>query len=241
MRCLLVDAGQKRILIDTGIGNKQSKSFFKYYTEPSDFTLETSLIGAGFSFDDITDVVLTHLHFDHCGGCVNLGPDKKPFAAFKNATLHIGRQQWNWALNPNFREAPSFLPENILPLQDLYKINFMEYEQELFPGLRIKLFNGHTDGQVIPYLRIKDKTLVYCADLFPSTAHVPLTYNMAYDTRPLLTIEDKTRFFDEIDIENTVLFFEHDLYTECCTLLKTNKGFVVDKKFTLMQFVESLS
>lgn len=237
MRCLLVVNGDRKILIDTGIGNKQSKNFLRYYTEKTEYSLESSINSAGYSFDDITDVVLTHLHFDHCGGSIQYNENKELVPAFKNAIIHTSRQQWEWALHPNERENPSFLQENIYPIQESGKLQLFDKEHELFPDFQVKLYNGHTEGQVIPHINVNGKTIVFCADLFPSTAHLPLPYIMAYDTRPLLTVEDKKRFFKEALENEYVLFFEHDLYTECCTITETDKGIGVKERFTLKEFL----
>ncbi len=236
MRCLLVVDGDRKILIDTGIGNKQSKNFIRYYTEKTDYSLQSSLEKHGFGFDDITDIVLTHLHFDHCGGCVRYNENNEPILAFPNATIHASKQQLEWSLNPNDRESPSFLKENILPILESGKLNLIDKEQELFPGFYLKLYNGHTDGQIIPHIHVNDKIFVFGADLFPSTTHIPIPYIMAYDTRPLLTIDDKKRFFAGINLQDLVVFFEHDLYVECCTLIDTDKGVKADKTFTLDEY-----
>lgn len=237
MRCLLVVNGDRKILIDTGIGTKQSKNFLRYYTEKTDYSLESSLNSLGFQMEDITDIVLTHLHFDHCGGSIKYNENKELVPAFINATIHTSRQQWEWAQSPNERENPSFLQENIEPIIQSGKLQLFENECELFPDFNVKLYNGHTDGQVIPHINVNGKTLVFCADLFPSTAHLPLSYIMAYDTRPLLTVEDKKRFFKEALENDYVLFFEHDLYTECCTITETEKGIGVKERFTLKEFL----
>ncbi|OQX99010.1 MAG: MBL fold metallo-hydrolase [Bacteroidetes bacterium 4572_117] len=239
MRCLLVVDGNRKILIDTGIGTKQSKGFLKYYTEKTEYTLENSLNSFGFKLTDITDIVLTHLHFDHCGGCIQYNDNEGFTLTFPNAIIHTSKQQWQWAQNPNEREEPSFLKENIDPIKESGKLRLFDKEHELFPNFYVKLFNGHTDGQVIPHIKINGKTLVFCADLFPSTAHLPLPYIMAYDTRPLISIEDKKRFFKEAIKNDYVLFFEHDLYTECCTLTETDKGAWAKDKFSLAEFLKS--
>lgn len=239
MRCLLVVDGDRKILIDTEIGNKQSKSFLKYYTEKTEYTLESSLNLHGFNLSDITDIVLTHLHFDHCGGCIRYNDNKELVLTFPNAIIHTSKQQWEWAQNPKERESPSFLKENIYPIKESGKLNLFDTEHELFPNFHIKLFNGHTDGQVIPHINVNGKTLVFCADLFPSTAHLPLPYVMAYDSRPILTINDKKRFFKNAIEQDYVLFFEHDLYTECCTLTKTDKGIRAKDTFRLADFFQN--
>jgi glyoxylase-like metal-dependent hydrolase (beta-lactamase superfamily II) len=239
MRCLLVIDGERKILIDTGIGTKQSKNFLRYYTEKSENTLENSLRKIGVETDEITDIVLTHLHFDHCGGCIKLDEQKEPVLAFPNASIHTSKQQWEWAQKPNERENPSFLTENIIPIEQSGKLHLFDKEHELFPDFYVKLFNGHTDGQVVPHINVNGKTLVFCADLFPTTVHLPLPYIMAYDTRPLLTVEDKRRFFKEALAKDYVLFFEHDLHTECCTVMETEKGIGVKDTFTLEEFMNN--
>lgn len=234
MRCLLIVDGDRKILIDTGIGRKQSEKFFSNYYLNGDATLDSSLANAGFTVDDITDVILTHLHFDHCGDAVRYNEDKSGFiATFKNAVYHIGRKQWEWATHPNNREKASFLKENILPIQESGKLNLIEDDGELFPGISIRMFYGHTDGQVIPFIRKDDTTIVYMADLLPSTAHIPLPYVMSYDTRPLITLEEKEKILTEAADNGYVLFFEHDLYHECCTVEKTEKGVRMKEAFRL--------
>jgi glyoxylase-like metal-dependent hydrolase (beta-lactamase superfamily II) len=225
MRCLLIVDGDRRILIDCGIGDKQSEKFFSNYFLNGDDTLEKSLAVHGFTVDDITDVILTHLHFDHAGGAVRWNSDRTGYeVTFKNATYHTRRQQWEWATGPNNREKASFLKENILPILEKGILNLVETDGELFPGVAYRLFNGHTDGQVIPFISYNGKTVVYMADLLPSVAHIPLPYVMSYDTRPLITLAEKEAFMAEAAREGYVLFFEHDIRYECCTVEATEKG-----------------
>ena len=235
MRCLLAVDGNRKILIDTGIGNKQDEKFFGYYYLNGDDTLKKSLAKHNFTFDDITDVVLTHLHFDHCGGSVIYNENKELVPAFKNAKFWVSKQQWKWATEPNNREKASFLKENILPIES--KIEFIDKDTEIYPNLSLKLFNGHTDGQIIPHIKYKDKTIVFMGDLLPATAHIPLAWVVGYDTRPLLSLEDKEKFFKEAIDNDYVLFFEHDLYNECCTLKNTEKGVRLDKTFNLSEIL----
>ena len=235
MRCLLVVDGDRKILIDNGIGNKQDEKFLKHYYLNGDDTLEKSLEKVGYTTDDITDMVLTHLHFDHCGGSiVKLGDDPyKP--AFKNATYWISQEQWEWATKPNRREKASFLKENIFPIEESGQLKIVEHEGAIFPGIDVKFYNGHTDGQMIPFIRYNGKTIVFMADLLPSAAHVPMPYIMAYDTKPLIKLKDKERFFEEAINNEYVLFLEHDLYNECCTIHQTEKGPRVKETFKLSE------
>ncbi len=237
MRCLLVETGERKVLIDTGMGDKQSEKFFSHYYPNGEESLESSLHKNGFSFNDITDVIITHLHFDHVGGAVKYDDAGQLVPTFPNATYHISRAHWELALNPNRREKASFLPENFMPLKEHGCLNLIEQEQELLPGIELKIFNGHTEGQIIPIIHYKDKKLVFAADLFPATAHIPMPYIMSYDTRPLVTLQDKERFFRENLNPKTAVFFEHDLYNECCTLQETEKGVRAGKTFSLKEFL----
>jgi len=224
MRCLLIVDGDRKILIDSGVGDKQDAKFFGHYDLNGDDTLEQSLQRYGFSPEDITDHILTHLHFDHVGGSVRYNTNGELVPTFPNATYWISRAQWEWATNPNRREKASFLTENILPIIEKAKLSFIEKEGEILPNVQVLLYNGHTDGQVIPVVNCNGKSIAYMGDLLPSTAHIPMPYVMSYDTRPLITLEDKKDFFERAVNGEWVLFFEHDLYHECCTLQDTPKG-----------------
>jgi len=237
MRCLLVIDGERKILIDNGIGEKQDHKFLKHYYLSGDDTLEKSLAIHNITFEDITDVVLTHLHFDHCGGSIKYNDKKELVPTFSNATYHTSKQQWEWANYPNRRERASFLKENIRPIKDSGKLNLFVTDTELFPNFKVKLFNGHTDGQVIPFINVNSRTIVYCADLFPSVAHLPIPFVMAYDTRPLLTLKEREDFFKEAIENDYVLFFEHDINNECCSLHETEKGVREKEIFTLAEFM----
>jgi glyoxylase-like metal-dependent hydrolase (beta-lactamase superfamily II) len=233
MRCLLIDDGERVILIDNGIGDKQDEKFLKHYYLNGDFSLESSLKDHGYTTDDITDMVLTHLHFDHCGGSIKYNENKELVPAFKNANYWVSRAQYEWATNPNRREKASFLKENILPIKESGQLNIIEEEGEFIPNIVAKIYNGHTQGQIIPHVKINGKTLAYTADLFPSTAHIPMPWIMAYDTKPLITLKDREHFFKESLETDTILFFEHDLYNECCTLEMTERGVKVKETFSL--------
>lgn len=237
MRCLLVVEGDRRILIDNGIGDKQDEKFLKHYHLNGEATLEGSLEKAGYTPDDITDMVLTHLHFDHCGGSIVKTGEDRYEPAFKNATYWISKPQWEWAVHPNRREKASFLKENILPIKESGQLKLVEKDQDLFPGFRVVFYNGHTEGQMIPHIRYNGKTIVFMADLLPSTAHVPLPYVMAFDTRPLMTLQEKEKFFAEALDNDYILFLEHDLYNECCNLELTEKGVRVKETFRLEEIL----
>lgn len=234
MRCLLIEDGNKLILIDNGIGNKQDEKFFSYYYLHGENTLEKSLAKHGFSKADVTDVILTHLHFDHCGGSVERVNDQL-VPAFKNATYWSNERHWQWATKPNDREKASFLKENILPIQESGQLKFIPTpsEQDNISGLpsvifndniSIRFVNGHTDMMMLPQIQYKGRTLVYMADLLPSIAHLPIPYVMAYDMFPLATLNEKKFFLKEAVEKDYVLYFEHDRAIECCTLQQTEKG-----------------
>jgi len=237
MRCLLVVDGDRKVLIDNGIGDKQDEKFLRHYYLNGENTLEKSLAKYGFSSDDITDMILTHLHFDHCGGSIKYNKDKTSYElTFKNATYWISKKQFNWAIQPNRRESASFLKENILPIEESGHLKLIEKDCEILPDISVKLFDGHTQGQVIPHINYNGRTIVFMADLLPSTAHIPMPWIMAYDTQPLVTLKDKERFYIDALKNNHTLFFEHDLYNECCSLHETEKGVRVKETFTIEEF-----
>ena len=232
MRCLLIEDGDRLVLIDNGIGNKQSDKFYSHYYLHGDFSLQSSLKQAGFSPDDVTDMFLTHLHFDHCGGGVQYDGDKLALT-FKNARYWSHSGHWDWATKPNAREKASFLTENILPMQDSGQLLFHDKEGSDLAQFEVETFDGHTDKQMIPKISYKDKTIVFMADLLPSTGHIPLPYVMGYDTRPLITLDEKKRFLDEAADNGYILFLEHDAVNECCTVKHTDKGVRLDEAFKL--------
>jgi len=237
MRCLLIETDEKKILIDAGIGNKQDDKFLSHYYLNGDFSMEKSLSANGFKPEDITDVVLTHLHFDHCGGAVSKDYLNNLYLTFPNAEYWISDAQYKWAINPNQREKASYFQENIQPIIERGKIHFVEKETRLCNEVQLRLFNGHTDGLIIPFITYKNKTLVFTADLLPTAAHIPASWVCGYDTRPLISMEERNSFLSETVKNNYVLFFEHDIYRECCTLKETEKGIRMDKSFTLSEFL----
>jgi glyoxylase-like metal-dependent hydrolase (beta-lactamase superfamily II) len=235
MRCLLLEDGNRLILIDNGIGEKQDAKFFAHYYLHGEDSLIKSLHRAGFSENDITDMFLTHLHFDHCGGGVRrVGEKLEP--TFKNARYWSNADHWKWATQPNAREKASFLKENILPMQESGQLSFID-PQGKSPFLQFAIFyaSGHTDKMMIPMIRYKGKTICFMADLIPSVGHIPLPYVMGYDTRPLLTLEEKEKFLTEAAERKYILFFEHDPVNQCCTVKQTEKGVRLDEVFQLAE------
>jgi glyoxylase-like metal-dependent hydrolase (beta-lactamase superfamily II) len=234
MRCLLIQDEGRLILIDNGMGNKQDEKFFGHYFLNGNDTLEKSLSKYGFSKDDITDVFLTHLHFDHCGGSIEKVEDRF-VPAFKNATYWSNENHWEWATKPNDREKASFLKENILPIKESGRLKFIETEEgiEFAKNFNLRFVNGHTESMMLPQIKYKDKTIVYMADLLPSVAHIPIPYVMAYDTRPLETLKEKKSFLTEALEKDFILFFEHDPEIECCNLQQTIKGIRSKETFRL--------
>lgn len=223
MRCLLVEEGNRLALIDCGLGNKQSEKFFSYYEPHGDDSVESSLKNHGFSPNDITDCFLTHLHFDHCGGAVKREGEKL-VPAFPNATYYCNEKHWQTATEPNQREKASFLSENILPIKESGQLRMLNKEEEVMPNFNVIFVNGHTEAMMLPVIRYKEHTIVYMADLIPSAGHIPVSYVMAYDVRPLITLEEKEMFL-KIAVENDyILFFEHDRTIEACTLQQTERG-----------------
>ena len=243
LRSLLIEDGDRLILIDNGLGDKQDQKFFAHYHLHGEDSLDKSLAKHGFHKKDITDVLLTHLHFDHCGGSI-VRKGNKLVPAFENARYWSNAQHWDWAVHPNDREKASFLKENILPVQESGQLNFVVLTQTESPSLvletaaftdsiSLRMVNGHTQSMMLPQIRYKDKTIVYMADLLPSAGHIPIPYVMAYDMFPLTTLNEKKMFLEEAVENNFILFFEHDASMECCTLHQTEKGVRMENSFRL--------
>ncbi len=237
-RSLLIEDGDRLILIDTGMGNKQSDKFFGYYYQWGDHTLDRSLQKFGFHRDDITDVFMTHLHFDHCGGSIQWNKDRTGYEpAFKNAHFWTNEDHWQWATIPNMREKASFLQENLLPMQESGQLKFIKKDEGAYLknselGFGILFVDGHTDKQMLPHINYKGSTLVFTADLVPTAGHIPVPYVMGYDTRPLLSMEEKQLFMNEAVANDYLLFLEHDAHNEICTLKNTKKGVRLDQIHT---------
>jgi glyoxylase-like metal-dependent hydrolase (beta-lactamase superfamily II) len=237
-RCMLIEDGNRLILIDTGMGNKQSEKFFGYYSLWGNHSLDKSLAKYGFHSDDVTDVFMTHLHFDHCGGSVNWNATKTGYeVAFKNAKFWTNDNHWEWAIKPNAREKASFLSENILPILESGQLNFIKRQTSDFGfseemNFGIFYVDGHTEKMMIPHIQYQDKTIVFCADLIPTAGHLPIPYVMGYDTRPLLTLPEKTKFLNAAVEKNYYLWLEHDAHNQIITVENTEKGIRIKDVFS---------
>ncbi len=237
-RCLLIEDGERLTLIDSGMGDKQSEKFFGYYSPWGDDDLDKSLKEKGFHRDDITDVFITHLHFDHCGGVVQWNKDRTGYElAFKNAKVWSNKEHWDWAVQPNAREKASFLKENILPIEESGHLNFVSrtataFQEQTELGFGVLFADGHTEKQMIPHITHKDKTIVFMADLLPTVGHIPLPYVMGYDTRPLLTLDEKKLFLETAADNGWYLFLEHDAHNEIITVKHTEKGVRLKEVFS---------
>ncbi|WP_396591234.1 MBL fold metallo-hydrolase [Allomuricauda sp. R78024] len=237
-RSLLIQDDDRLILIDSGMGNKQSEKFFSYYYRWGNYSLDNSLKELGFHRDDITDVFMTHLHFDHCGGSTQWNHDKSGYEpAFKNARFWTNQAHWEWAVNPNSREKASFLKENLLPMQESGQLHFLQRNDSAFLekselGFGILFVDGHTEKQMIPHIKFKGKNIFFAADLVPTVGHIPVPYVTGFDTRPLLSLDEKAKFLNNIVESNSLLFFEHDAHNQLCTLKHTEKGVRLDELFS---------
>lgn len=236
MRCLLIQDGKRLILVDNGMGNKQDDKFFGYYFLHGNDTLDTSLAKYGFHRDDITDVFLTHLHFDHCGGSISYNNDRtKLTPAFKNAIYWCNEKHWEWAINPNPREKASFLKENILPIKESGQLQFIDALKGFMPNVSLYEANGHTEAMMLPIINYKNTTVAFLADLIPSVGHIPIPYVMGYDVRPLNTLKEKVHILTTAAEKKWTLFFEHDPAIECCSVMQTEKGVRLDKTYLLSE------
>ena len=238
-RCMLIEEGDRLILIDTGMGDKQSEKFFSHYHPWGGATLENSLLEKGFHPDDVTDVFLTHLHFDHSGGCIKWAKDGKTLVTvFKNATYWSNKDHWEWATKPNAREKASFLKENILPIEESGQLKFVDRPDTAFTATSaldfgILFVDGHTDKQMIPHIEYQGKTIVFAADLLPTAGHLPLPYVMGFDTRPLLTLGEKENFLKDAADKNYYLWLQHDAHNPIITVKHTEKGVRLNEKFNI--------
>jgi len=237
-RSLLIEDGNRLILIDTGMGNKQSDKFFGHYGLWGDHSLDRSLKTHGFHRDDITDVFFTHLHFDHCGGAIVRNPKGFYEPAFKNARFWSHKDHWKWATEPNVREKASFLPENILPIEESGQLNLLD-SHHIPLGFDVLLVDGHTEKQMLPLLKYKGKRILFAADLIPTAGHLPVPYVMGYDTRPLLSLQEKEKILGDAVKEDTLLFLEHDPHHMLISLIQTEKGVRMKESFTLTDYFTS--
>lgn len=234
-RALLIDTGERKVLVDTGIGNKQDEKWLSFHHLHGDATLLKSLQNHNYSPADITDVLLTHLHWDHCGGAVYKDDDGQYKPQFPNADILVSRKQWEWAKNTNVREAPAYPQENIIPLEETGKLQFIEKEGEIIPGIHIRLFNGHTKGLMLPVIEKDNQTIFFAGDLIPVMANLPLVYVASYDILPLETIAEKDRMLKEAFANNWIIVFQHDVEHQACTLTQTPKGIREDRVLSITE------
>ncbi len=238
-RLLLIKENERLTLIDTGLGNKQSEKFFSHYYRHGDDTLDGSLAKHGFHRDDITDVFLTHLHFDHVGGAI-MREANRLVPTFKNATYWSNKRHWDWALFPNHREKPSFLQENIIPLYESGQLRYIDVEDgvRFSDNITVRFAYGHTDAMMLPQINYNGRTLLYMADLLPSAGHIPLPYVMSYDVQPLITMQERKNYWQESIDNGYALFLEHDPINECCTIQLTDKGYRLKETFSLQDWLD---
>lgn len=238
LRTLIIEHKGRVTIIDTGFGDKQDEKFFSYFPLFGGEGLVGGLAKFGYKPTDVTDVIHTHLHYDHCGGGIGINDKGEFYPIFPNAKYHVSQNQWDSAMNPNVREATSFLPENIMPMQELGVLNLVQQEGELIPGIEIRFFDGHTQGQMVPIIHMPDgKKIVFAADFFPSTAHIHPAWNASYDVEPLTAMKEKEVFTEEAFTQGYYIYYQHDHFTECTTLIKTDRGIRAGEKLTLNQII----
>ena len=237
MKTLLIQTDKHLILVDTGIGNKQDQKFYNNFGLTQNHNLAELLQQHGYNPQDVTDIIHTHLHFDHCGWTIGQDPNGNFFNMFPNAKLHVSKEQWQQATNPNPRERASFLKENILPMQQLGNLSLVDQQGELLPNIHVRFANGHTKGQILLFINYNGRWLLHAGDLFPAASLVYEPWIMSYDICALATLDDKKKILDEVFQKNATIFFEHDFYQECSTVVRTQKGTKVDKTFSLADFV----
>lgn len=237
LKLLVIETEERKILIDTGVGNKQGEDFFKYYYREGHHSLELALAEKGFTPEDITDVILTHLHFDHVGGAVKKINTGELIPALPKAYYYVSRKQWEWSQDPNIREKASYLPENILPLKEHNVLKFIDTDTEFLKDIRLRIFSGHTDGLLVPFIKYKDKMLVYTNDLLALSPQISRSWVCGYDTQPLRSMQERDSFLEEAIENNYTLIFQHDNYVECCTVKSSEKGPRIDK---IIKFSEVL-
>jgi glyoxylase-like metal-dependent hydrolase (beta-lactamase superfamily II) len=233
MRCLLIDTGDRKVLIDTGVGNKQSEKFLSYYRLNGHDTLLRSLNDLGYKPENITDVVLTHLHFDHCGGCTVQDENGELQLVFSNATHWVSKQQWENYNHPNLREGVVYFPENMQPVEKAGRLRLIDQDGEWIPGIDFRLFHGHTPGNIVPIIHYGEQKIAFMGDLLPVVASLALAWVAAYDVDPIRSIAEKREFLDEALQNDTILFFEHDLHIECCNLMRKEEGVRIKNAFSL--------
>ena len=237
LRSMLIVEGDRKIVIDAGIGEKMDPKLLKHYYLDRDTSIDSELQKHDLTPDDITDVILTHLHFDHCGGAVKYDANDRPVPTFPNASYWVGAGQWHAATHPNAREKSSFFKENFMPIEENGQLKLVEQTQEIAPGVRVRLYSGHTDGQLVPFIQYGNQTIVYTADLIPAAANVSLAWITAFDMEPKIALEEKKEFLEEAYTNQYVLFFEHDIFQECCSLKQTEKGVRVKDTFSLSDII----
>jgi glyoxylase-like metal-dependent hydrolase (beta-lactamase superfamily II) len=238
-RCLLIRTNDRLILVDTGMGNKRDEKYYKVRFRNPEITIEKSLKALGFTPSDITDILFTHLHDDHVGAAITIDESGQPMPLFPNASYHCSKAQWDWAIQPNKREGASYFKDNLLPLMESGRLHFILDDQQWLPGIHLRIYNGHTMGQVIPFIHYRDKTIVFSGDFIPTSFNLPLPFVPAVDIQPLLTMDEKTSFLAEAVSLDYILLFEHDYFNECCTVRQSEKGIVMDRAFTFESIFNS--